>query len=290
MSYADGLLSTGERIIHRNKQHPFIFIWGARWTILAVVLATSLLWLSSNMSRRGRRRAPSAPSWSGPSLVMYVGGIAVFAWTALRYVNQEYVLTNRRVIQVEGVLNRTATDSSLEKINDAVLSQSIFGRMFDFGDLRVLTAAEAGIENFRMIRGPVTFKKKMLDAKHEFELDMERAGLPPAPPIRPEAMSRVAPSGGCGRRPPRPAPSTVPTTSMRPRPSTPTSARTRSRGRSTTWPTCAIGARSRPPSTRPRRRSCSAGCRRSGAGSGSMDGRAATIRGTRRQRYPCSKN
>ena len=77
-------------------------------------------------------------------LILYVGGIAVFAWTALRYVNQEYVLTNRRVIQVEGVLNRSATDSSLEKINDAVLSQSVFGRMFDFGDLRVLTAAEAG--------------------------------------------------------------------------------------------------------------------------------------------------
>ena len=30
MSYADGLLSTGERILYRNKQHPFIFIWGAR--------------------------------------------------------------------------------------------------------------------------------------------------------------------------------------------------------------------------------------------------------------------
>ena len=60
-------------------------------------------------------------------LAMYIGGIAVFAWTALRFINQEYVLTNRRVIQVEGVLNRSATDSSLEKINDAVLSQSSSG-------------------------------------------------------------------------------------------------------------------------------------------------------------------
>lgn len=195
MSYADGLLSTGERITHRAKQHPFTFIWGARWTILAVVLATLLLWLSSNMGDEGTAGSiRSVLVWG--IVIMYVGGIAVFAWTALRYVNQEYVLTNRRVIQVEGVLNRSATDSSLEKINDAVLSQSVFGRMFDFGDLRVLTAAEAGIESFRMIRGPITFKKKMLDAKHEYELDMERAGLPPAPPIRPDAMSPVAPSGG----------------------------------------------------------------------------------------------
>ena len=192
MSYADGLLSTGERIIHRAKQHPFIFIWGARWTILAIVLASVLWWFSAAMSGDGLSGSVRAIlGWV--ILAMYVGGIAVFAWTALRYVNQEYVLTNRRVIQVEGVLNRSATDSSLEKINDAVLSQSVFGRMFDFGDLRVLTAAEAGIESFRMIRGPITFKKRMLDAKHEYEVDMERAGSPPSPPIR-EDRGRRRPS------------------------------------------------------------------------------------------------
>ena len=69
MSYADGLLSTGERIIHRNKQHPFIFIWGARWTILAVVLATLLLWISSNMDDGGfsgtaQVRPAAGSSWS----------------------------------------------------------------------------------------------------------------------------------------------------------------------------------------------------------------------------------
>ena len=197
MSYADGLLSTGEHIIHRNKQHPFIFIWGARWTILAVILASLLLWLGSNMGSDGvSGTVKTALLWI--TLLMYLGGLAVFAWTALRYVNQEYVLTNRRVLQVGGVLNRSAADSSLEKINDAVLTQSIFGRMFDFGDLKVLTAAETGIESFRMIRGPITFKKKMLDAKHEFELDMERAGLPPAPPIRETSSSVVGAMAATG--------------------------------------------------------------------------------------------
>jgi len=109
--------------------------------------------------------------------------MVIFAWTALHYVNQEYVLTNRRVLQVKGVLARTATDSSLEKINDAVLSQSIFGRIFDFGDLKVLTAAEAGIEDFRMIKSPIVFKKAMLDAKHAHEMEMERAGIPSELPL-----------------------------------------------------------------------------------------------------------
>lgn len=212
MSYADGLLSTGERILHRNKQHPFTFIWGARYTILAILIAAVLTWISANMD-------PAGPSGVVRSvlgwviLVLVLGGLAVLAWTALRYVNQEYVLTNRRVIQVEGVLNRSSTDSSLEKINDALLVQSVFGRIFDFGDLTVLTAAESGIERFRMIRRPIVFKKAMLDAKHEYEVDMERSGWAPSPPIRanPPAVAGSAPGSASGASVPAAAGPSAPT-------------------------------------------------------------------------------
>jgi hypothetical protein len=212
MSYADGLLSTGERITHRNKQHPFIFVWGARYTILAIVIAILLLWLRSGLGSDSASGALSnVLGWL--TAILFFGGIAVAIWTALRYVNQEYVLTNRRVIQVEGVLNRNSTDSSLEKINDAVLHQSVFGRMFDFGDLTVLTASESGIDTMKMIRGPIAFKKAMLDAKHEFEVDMERAGWAPAPPIRDGA----APAG-----PGAPGAPVVSSASAAPRPDSPT--------------------------------------------------------------------
>jgi hypothetical protein len=194
MSYADGLLATGERITHREKQHPFIFVWGARWTILAIIIAIILFWFGGNLD-------PSGISGSLRTLlgwitaILFFGGIAVFIWTALRYVNQEYVLTNRRVIQVEGVLNRSSTDSSLEKINDAVLTQSVFGRMFGFGDLTVLTASESAIDKMKMIRNPVAFKKAMLDAKHDAEVEIERAGWAPSPPIREPGAAAASPSG-----------------------------------------------------------------------------------------------
>ena len=195
MSYADGLLSTGERIVHRNKQHPLIFIWGARWAILALILAIVVLWFRAGLDPN--TAAGALGSILGLlTAVLFFGGLAVFVWNALRYMNQEYVLTNRRVMEVSGVLNRTSADSSLEKINDAVLSQSIFGRMFDFGDLSVLTAADSGVERFRMIKGPIAFKKAMLDAKHEFEVSMEREGWAPGPPIRDTSSTPV--SGGPG--------------------------------------------------------------------------------------------
>ena len=197
MSYADGLLSTGERISYRNKQHPFVFIWGARYTILALVIAFLLFVLQGGLGSDGA--SETLRTILGlVTAILFFGGIAVAIWTGLRYINQEYVLTNRRVIQVEGVLNRNSTDSSLEKINDAVLTQSVFGRMFDYGDLTVLTASEAGIDKMHMLRKPIAFKKAMLDAKHEFEVDMERSGWQPGPPIRDSAPAPagVAPTAG----------------------------------------------------------------------------------------------
>jgi uncharacterized membrane protein YgcG len=192
MSYADSLLSTGERITHRVRQHWFVLLWGARIPIAGIIAALLLLILSSAAQPSGVAR----DLLNVLTAVLFFGGLAFLAWGTLRYLNTEFVLTNRRVVQVEGVVNKRATDSSLEKINDAVLTQSIFGRMFGFGDLDVLTAAEAGIERFRMIIDPIGFKRAMLDAKHEYEVDMERSGWQPSPPIRAAATTGAATTTG----------------------------------------------------------------------------------------------
>lgn len=199
MSYADGLLSTGERVIHREKQHWFVFIWGARYTILAVIAAVVLAILTNGMTGDGT--AQTAKSVLNVAVVvLFVGGLANLGWTILRYRNQEYVITNRRVMQVSGVLNKSSNDSSLEKINDAGLTQSIFGRIFGFGDLDILTAAETGVDRFRMLIDPVAFKIAMLDAKHEYERDVAGARDDlPGPPLRqpaPMTSERQAPEPG----------------------------------------------------------------------------------------------
>jgi uncharacterized membrane protein YdbT with pleckstrin-like domain len=189
MGYAENLLSTGERITHREKQHWFVFVWGARYTILAIIIAGIGAVLQTNLSSPWREIL----GWA--AAIMFVGGLLLLGWTILRYINQEYVLTNRRVIQVEGVLNKKVTDSSLEKVNDVVLTQSIFGRMFGFGDLEVLTASESGISKFRMLVEPVRFKRAMLDAKHEYERDLAGPTYADAPPIRSEQVGAGPRSG-----------------------------------------------------------------------------------------------
>ena len=188
MSYADALLSTGERIAHREKQHWFVLVWGAKLAVLAIILGLILLVLSQMLSPDQRATLGTAIGVASAALI--IGGLLVLGWHILRYVNQEYVLTNRRVIQVQGVLNKTSMDSSLEKINDARLEQSVFGRMFGFGDLEILTAADTGVDRFRMIRNPIGFKKAMLDAKHEYERDVAGGSYAPSPPLRAEPIAR----------------------------------------------------------------------------------------------------
>ena len=65
------------------------------------------------------------------------------------------MVTNRRVMKVEGILKKRSADSSLEKINDAVLEQSVLGRMLGYGDLDILTANEQSVDRLRMlVAGP----------------------------------------------------------------------------------------------------------------------------------------
>jgi len=75
---------------------------------------------------------------------------------------------------VEGLFTKRAADSALEKINDAILEQSVFGRMFDWGNLRILTAAEEVADDYHMLHHAPTFKKTMMLAKQDIEDELAR--------------------------------------------------------------------------------------------------------------------
>ena len=83
--------------------------------------------------------------------------------------NREYVVTNRRVIQLAGVFNKNVTDSSLDKVNDVKMSQSFLGRVFDYGNIEILTASELGVNKFTYIGRPIQYKTTMINAKEKLE-------------------------------------------------------------------------------------------------------------------------
>jgi Bacterial PH domain/Short C-terminal domain len=200
MGYTESLLADGERIERRAHQHWFVMVANERFGVGAVVAAIVLFVLNFVTGVKPNDFIGSLWGFLGYlSLALLVIGLVWLVWGWLHFQNEEYVITSRRIIHAEGVINKKASDSSLEKINDAILTESLFGRMFGFGDLEVLTASESGIENLHMLRNAKDFKKAMLDAKHELEIDLVRPTMPPlrsdaAAPVTPAPVAAVAPA------------------------------------------------------------------------------------------------
>jgi hypothetical protein len=201
MGYIDQMLASGEQPIVRDHQHWFVLVADSIYGILAVLAAIVLFVISGGQSGFVR----DILSIVVP--VLLIGGLLYILWQALRWRSEEYIVTTRRVLRMEGVVNKRVIDSSLEKINDAVLTQSIFGRMFGFGDLEILTASETGISRLRMLRQPDDFKRAMLDAKHDLELELSGAKPLPGPPIRMSQPPRDPASGAAPAPAPLPTPS-----------------------------------------------------------------------------------
>jgi hypothetical protein len=199
MAYLDKRLATGEEPLRREHQHWFVVVADARYAIFAFLGAIVLIFVSGAVPNDDVKRIIGYVV-----LLLVLGGLLYLGWQILRWQNEEFVVTSRRVLQTQGVINKKIIDSSLEKINDAVLTESIFGRMFGFGDLEILTASESGISNLRMLRDADGFKRAMLDAKHELELELSGARPMPGPAIRTGPPAQPAPA------PATPAPDPAP--------------------------------------------------------------------------------
>lgn len=97
--------------------------------------------------------------------------VASFIHDVLVHWNHVYVITNRRVIQFSGLINKRVIDSSIEKVNDIRMEQTFFGRIFDYGDIEILTANEIGENKFKMIAKPIFFKTTLLNAREAYGFD-----------------------------------------------------------------------------------------------------------------------
>jgi Bacterial PH domain/Short C-terminal domain len=188
MSYLDKRLASGEELLRRDHQHWFVVAANARYAFVAWIVAIAV-WFLSGVVPEGIR-----PILGWVMIALVLGGLLYLGWQVLRWQNEEFAVTSRRVLKTEGVLGKQLIDSSLEKINDAILTESIFGRMFGFGDLEILTASESGISRLRMLRDADGFKRAMLDAKHELELELSGARPMPGPAIRTGPPAAPAPS------------------------------------------------------------------------------------------------
>ena len=161
MGYLEQLMGKNEQIVLTTRQHWitivgsllingffFLLLWGIGVALAFLAVAIFPLWIP----------------------LVVVGLLSLFPlWRLvadlLHWWNDAFIVTNRRIIQAQGVINKHVIDSSLEKINDVVLTQSMLGRMLGYGDVEILTGSEIGVNLLKRITDPVHFKTEMLNQK-----------------------------------------------------------------------------------------------------------------------------
>lgn len=143
-------LKKDEKILIIIRQHWIklvlpVFIW-----LLAAVL---LLWLAST-------------TWA--FVITLVAAIYPM-YEYLNWKNNLWCVTNLRVVDETGFFSRFSKESPLDKINNVEYDQSIWGRLFGYGNVDIQTAAEMGETTYELIHHPKLLKDTITHAQEEYK-------------------------------------------------------------------------------------------------------------------------
>ena len=162
-TYLEQLLGDGEKVVFSARQH---------WFILAssIVLEIFVILMVFGGTIAGVIFAQQYAWWIGlAGMVLLLIPLVSMTHDILVWSHYQFIITNWRVLQVKGIINKNVIDSSLEKVNDVKMTQSVFGRIFGYGDVEIMTASELGVNLFKRIEDPVHFKTAMINAKEALE-------------------------------------------------------------------------------------------------------------------------
>jgi hypothetical protein len=169
MAYIDEMLGRGEKIIYQGHQHWMVLVGNAfRWIggfVLALAGAILLSVLQVDAANQFLNTAKTVVIWGLVGVMLIC--LFAFFWHFLLWITEKYYLTNERIIQMEGIINKRTADSSLDKINDIQVVQSVLGRIWGYADISIQTGNESA-NTFKMMSKPFDFKKMMIDAKNGY--------------------------------------------------------------------------------------------------------------------------
>ncbi len=156
MSFVSDQLQKGEEIKLQTNQHIVVLLKPILVTVLVFCALTALMVIG-------------VTRWENPNaywlMLLLVPFIADLARRFIIRANEEYIITNRRVIKQQGVFTKTSFDSPLDKINNIFHRQTLFGRLFNYGNVGLETASEMGLTEFQYIPDPLRFKNTIVSVR-----------------------------------------------------------------------------------------------------------------------------
>jgi PH (Pleckstrin Homology) domain-containing protein/putative oligomerization/nucleic acid binding protein len=165
------LLASGERVLAVRRRHWFTFIQAARWFVLVLGVGFVVALLRAQLGDGGVSGFfNDALGWG--FWILFLIGVGGVGWFYLAWRRERYLVTTRRVIEAGGVINKYSRDTSLSMITDMIVGHPWIGRIVGYGEIDLLTASEAGKNKIRFLPDADGFKKTLLGAKHEHEMEV----------------------------------------------------------------------------------------------------------------------
>ncbi|MEX1344736.1 MAG: PH domain-containing protein, partial [Candidatus Limnocylindrales bacterium] len=177
--YAKDLLGTSEVVLIETRQHWMAAIRFALRPIVIALIGLGLLALNNIFEFNDDQFLSvinDLITWA--VVILFLISIVWIPIDLIRWDSRRYVLTNRRAMLVEGVLQKNSIDSSLGQITDIGMKETTFGRLFGYADITLYTASEAANEVYEQLLDGKQFKIAVLDAKEAIRLGGSMDELP----------------------------------------------------------------------------------------------------------------
>ena len=152
------LLPGEVRLLHINR-HPLVLVKEVLVPTL-VVLAISIVVVLIKFSGTLRDLR-----W----FIVLAMLLGLFVYLDVRYIiwrSVTYTITDQRILQRRGVLGKFTRSIGIARVQDVSTSQSVFGRLFDFGDVEIESAGKDGAEIFTYVPDPERFRNILFEQLH----------------------------------------------------------------------------------------------------------------------------
>jgi uncharacterized membrane protein YdbT with pleckstrin-like domain len=149
--YIDQILQPGEKVLYSTTLHWVVYLPA----ILAWIVALACFVM-------GRR----AQTDGGNLLWLILTGLAALAavyWSVTAWFRRwttETDVTSLRVVHKTGFITRSTFEINLDKVESVDVEQTIFGRILNYGDVRILGVGE-GKKDIERIAAPLQFRNNI---------------------------------------------------------------------------------------------------------------------------------
>lgn len=165
LGYVKKTLMPNEKLIFYSKPHPAIFAQPIMWIIFGLLLLIinfdPMLYGNSDIHLH---------------TLLGVALLFIFLFKELMifffYISSEYSITDKRVLIKVGLIRRYSLEIFLSKIESVYVTQSITGRIFNFGAV-IISGIGGSKDVFNYIPDPLHFRQLVQVAQGQTEASVK---------------------------------------------------------------------------------------------------------------------